>query len=237
MEPRRALWCSGVVLLLLMMATAFTGYVLPWGQMSLWGATVITRMVTIIPVAGIHILEWMWGGYTVSKPTLYRFYTVHFVLPFLIIGMTLIHLILLHRVGSSDTAASDPNLDDIPFYPYMFSKDLFAFFIYLFVFAIMVFYYPNVLNHPDNYVPANPMKTPPHVVPEWYFLPYYAILRSFTTKTGGILGMFFSLLVLFLIPFSNSSEVRNTTYRPIFKFFFWLFMIDFFFCFGLVKNL
>jgi ubiquinol-cytochrome c reductase cytochrome b subunit len=227
MKPRELLWCSGVVLLLLMMATAFTGYVLPWGQMSLWGATVITSMVTVIPVAGQAVVQWLWGGYTVANPTLNRFYSLHFVLPFLIAGMTLIHLALLHKVGSSSPIASDTGVDDVPFFPYMVSKDIFAFTVYLLVFATLVFYFPNVLNHPDNYIPADPMKTPAHVVPEWYFLPYYAILRSIPTKGGGILAMFGSLLVLFIIPFINTSEIRNTTYRPIFKVFFWIFLADF----------
>lgn len=227
MEPRESLWVSGVVLLLLMMATAFTGYVLPWGQMSLWGATVITNMVTIIPVAGQYIVEWLWGGYTVGNPTLSRFYSIHFVLPFLIAGMTLIHLALLHKVGSNSPIGSDTGVDDVPFYPYFVSKDLFAFSVYLLVFATFVFYFPNVLNHPDNYIPADAIHTPAHVVPEWYFLPYYAILRSIPHKTGGILAMFGSLVVLFLVPYINTSDIRNTTYRPIFKFFFWLFIADF----------
>ena len=227
MEPRQALWCSGVVLLLLMMATAFTGYVLPWGQMSLWGATVITSMVTAIPVAGKPIVEWLWGGYTVANPTLHRFYTLHFILPFLIVGFTLIHLALLHKVGSSSPISSDTGVDDVPFYPYYVSKDFFAFTVYLFVFCLLVFYFPNVLNHPDNCIPADPMHTPAHVVPEWYFLPYYAILRSIPHKAGGIIAMLGSLLVLFIIPFINTSEIRNTTYRPLFKVFFWLFIADF----------
>jgi ubiquinol-cytochrome c reductase cytochrome b subunit len=227
MAPRQALWCSGVILLLLMMATAFTGYVLPWGQMSLWGATVITSMVTVIPIAGDYIVQWLWGGYTVSKPTLHRFYSIHFLLPFLIAGMSLIHLALLHKVGSSSPIASDTGIDDVPFFPYMVSKDIFAFTVYLVIFATFVFYFPNVLNHPDNCIPADPIKTPAHVVPEWYFLPYYAILRSLPTKGGGIAAMFGSLLVLFLIPFINTSEIRNTTYRPIFKVCFWVFVADF----------
>lgn len=227
MEPRESLWCSGVILLLLMMATAFTGYVLPWGQMSLWGATVITSMVTVIPVAGQFIAEWLWGGYVITNPTLVRFYSVHFTLPFVIAGMTFVHLALLHKVGSSSPIGSDTGVDDIPFYPYFVYKDLFAFAVYLFIFGIFVFYFPNLLNHPDNYVPANPMKTPPHVVPEWYFLPYYAILRSIPHKAGGIGAMFGSLLVLFIIPFTHNSEVRNTTFRPLFKIFFWIFVADF----------
>ena len=227
MEPRELLWCSGVVLLLLMMATAFTGYVLPWGQMSLWGATVITNMVTAIPVAGKPIVQWLWGGYTVSNPTLNRFYSIHFLLPFIIAGVTLIHLALLHKVGSSSPIGSDTGVDDIPFYPYFVSKDLFAFSVYLLVFATFVFYFPNVLNHPDNCIPADPLQTPAHVVPEWYFLPYYAILRSIPHKAGGIIAMLGSLLVLLIIPFTNTSDVRNTTYRPLFKIFFWLFIADF----------
>nr|YP_010533558.1 cytochrome b [Gomphonema parvulum]UXX44709.1 cytochrome b [Gomphonema parvulum] len=227
MEPRELLWCSGVVLLLLMMATAFTGYVLPWGQMSLWGATVITNMVTAIPVAGKPIVQWLWGGYTVANPTLNRFYSIHFLLPFIIAGVTLIHLALLHKVGSSNPIGSDAGIDDIPFYPYFVSKDLFAFSVYLLVFATFVFYFPNVLNHPDNCIPADPLQTPAHVVPEWYFLPYYAILRSIPHKAGGIVAMLGSLLVLLIIPFSNTSDVRNTTYRPLFKVFFWLFIVDF----------
>jgi quinol-cytochrome oxidoreductase complex cytochrome b subunit len=178
MNPRELLWCSGVILLLLMMGTAFTGYVLPWGQMSFWGATVITNMVTAIPVAGTPIVQWLWGGYTVANPTLNRFYSIHFVLPFLIAGVSLIHLALLHKVGSNNPIGSDTGVDDVPFYPYFFSKDLFALSCFLFFFSIFIFYFPNVLNHPDNCIPADPLQTPAHVVPEWYFLPFYAILRS-----------------------------------------------------------
>lgn len=227
MEPRELLWCSGVILLLLMMGTAFTGYVLPWGQMSLWGATVITNMVTAIPIAGKPIVQWLWGGYTVANPTLNRFYSIHFVLPFVIAGLTLVHLALLHKVGSNNPIGSDSGIDDIPFYPYFVYKDIFAFTVYLLFFATLVFYFPNVLNHPDNYIPADPLQTPAHVVPEWYFLPYYAILRSIPHKAGGIVAMLGSILVLLLIPYINTSDVRNTTYRPIFKFFFWLFIADF----------
>jgi ubiquinol-cytochrome c reductase cytochrome b subunit len=227
MEPRELLWCSGVILLLLMMGTAFTGYVLPWGQMSLWGATVITNMVTAIPIAGKPIVQWLWGGYTPANPTLTRFYSIHFVLPFIIAGVTLIHLALLHKVGSNSPIGSDSGIDDIPFYPYFVYKDIFAFTVYLFVFGILVFYFPNVLNHPDNYIPADPLHTPAHVVPEWYFLPYYAILRSIPHKAGGIVAMLGSILILLLIPYINTSDVRNTTYRPIFKFFFWVFIADF----------
>ncbi len=228
MAPRQALWCSGVVLFFLLMGAAFTGYVLPWGQMSFWGATVITSMVTILP-GGQSIVEWLWGGYTIKDPTLRRFYTLHFLLPFIIAGMTVLHLVLLHQVGSTSPIGSDTGIDDLPFYPYFVLKDLFAFSVYLIVFAIFVFYFPNFLNHPDNCIPADPFETPKHVVPEWYFLPFYAILRSIPHKTGGILCMFGSIAVLFIIPFINTSVVRNTTYRPIFKLFFWMFVADFVF--------
>ena len=227
MEPREWLWVSGVILFFLMMGTAFTGYVLPWGQMSFWGATVITSMVTVIPVVGSAIVEWLWGGYTIKNPTLNRFFVIHFLLPFFIAGFTLIHLALLHKVGSNSPIGSDTGVDDVPFYPYYASKDLFALSCFLVFFATFVFYFPNVLNHPDNCIPADPFETPRHVVPEWYFLAYYAILRGIPHKTGGIIAMFGSIAVLFIIPFINSSEIRNTTYRPIFKFFFWLFLADF----------
>jgi ubiquinol-cytochrome c reductase cytochrome b subunit len=227
MEPRELLWCSGVIIFLLMMGTAFTGYVLPWGQMSFWGATVITSMVTAIPIAGQPIVQWLWGGYTVGNPTLNRFFSLHFLLPFLIAGLTLIHLALLHKEGSNNPIGSDTGVDDVPFYPYFFSKDVFALFCFLFVFGIFVLYFPNTLNHPDNYIPADPLQTPAHVVPEWYFLPYYAILRSIPHKAGGIIAMVGAILVLLLIPFINTSDIRNTTYRPIFKICFWLFIADF----------
>lgn len=227
MKPREALWCSGVVLFILIMGTAFTGYVLPWGQMSFWGATVITSMVTIVPVAGTYIIEWLWGGYVINNNTLKRFFTLHFILPLIIAGVTLIHLALLHRVGSSSPIGSDTGVDDVPFYPYYFSKDTFALCVYLLVFATFVFYYPNVLNHPDNYIPADSMETPAHVVPEWYFLPFYAMLRSIPHKALGIITMGGSIAILFLLPVLNTSYIRNTTFRPIFRIFFWLFIADF----------
>ena len=227
MKPRQSLWCSGVVLFLLVMGTAFTGYVLPWGQMSFWGATVITSMVTALP-GGQSIVEWIWGGYTVNTPpTLRRFYSVHFVLPFIISGVTIIHLALLHKVGSSSPIGSDTGVDDIPFYPYYFAKDLFAFTCFLFFFGAIVLLAPDMLNHPDNYIPADPMKTPKGLVPEWYFLPFYAILRSIPSKPGGILAMGGAILILFLIPFNYTGYVRNTTYRPLFKIFYWFLVADF----------
>ena len=227
MIPRQFLWCSGVFILLLMMGTAFTGYVLPWGQMSFWGATVITNMVTAIPIAGKYLVQWLWGGYTVSNPTLNRFFSIHFLLPFIIAGLTLTHLAFLHKEGSNNPVGFDSGIDNIVFYPYFLIKDIFAFSCFLIFFTSFIFYFPNILNHFDNYIPANPLETPAHVVPEWYFLPYYAVLRSIPHKTGGIIAMIGAILVLLLIPFINTSELRNTTYRPIFKLFFWFFIADF----------
>lgn len=226
MKPRQALWCSGVILFILVMGAAFTGYVLPWGQMSFWGATVITNMVTILP-GGKSIVTWLWGGYTINAATLRRFYTVHFILPFIISGMVLVHLALLHRDGSNSPIGSDTGVDDVPFYPYFFAKDLFALSCYFLVFGILVGFFPNALNHPDNCIPADPMETPKHLVPEWYFLPFYAILRSIPHKTGGICAMGGSIVVLFLIPFNYTGYIRNTTFRPLFKIFFWALVTDF----------
>ena len=226
MKPRQILWCSGVLLYFLLMGTAFTGYVLPWGQMSFWGATVITNMVTILP-GGQTIVEWLWGGFTVNAPTLRRFYTVHFVLPFIIAAVSIIHLALLHKDGSSSPIGSDTGVDDVPFYPYYFAKDLFAFTCFLFFFGIFLFFMPNYLNHPANCIPADPMETPAHLLPEWYFLPFYAILRGIPHKAGGIIAMVGAILVLFLIPFNYTGYIRNTTYRPIFQIFYWILVGDF----------
>ena len=227
MSPRELLWCSGVLLFILMMATAFMGYVLPWGQMSFWGATVITSLMTSIPFVGDAITQWLWGGFTVSNATLNRFFSLHFLLPFIIAGLTLIHIALLHKEGSNNPLGIESNVDKISFYPYFFVKDLFSFFVFITFFSVFIFYFPNVLGHPDNYIPADPMQTPAHIVPEWYFLPFYAILRSIPNKLGGVAGMFGALIILFLIPFLNTSEVRSTTFRPIFKIFYWLLVSDF----------
>lgn len=227
-KPRHWVWCSGVLLLLLMMGTAFTGYVLPWGQMSFWGATVITSMVTVIPIAGQYIAEWLWGGYVIREPTIRRFFVVHYLLPFIIIGCTVLHLALLHKEGSNNPIGSDFNGDLVPFFPYFAVKDLFAFFCFVFIFCFFIFYYPNYLNHPDNLKRADSLKTPAHIVPEWYFLVFYTILRVIPHKTGGILAMFGSIVILLTIPFTNTSKIRNTNYRPVFNFFFWILIIDFF---------
>jgi len=227
MHPRQLLWCSGVVIFILMMATAFMGYVLPWGQMSFWGATVITSLVTAVPVVGQAIVDWLWGGFTVNNATLNRFFSLHFFLPFIIAGVSVIHLALLHKDGSNNPLGVDSSVDKISFYPYFFVKDLFAFFCFLFVFAFFVFYYPNLMGHPDNYIPADPMHTPAHIVPEWYFLPFYAILRSIPDKLGGVAAMGGALIILLIIPFINTSEIRSTTYRPLFKICYWLLVADF----------
>lgn len=225
--PREALWCSGVVIFILMMATAFMGYVLPWGQMSFWGATVITNLFSAIPLIGKDIVDWLWGGFAVDNPTLNRFFSLHFTFPFVIVGAVLIHLILLHEVGSNNPLGITLKTENIPFYPYFYTKDLFGLMVLFLVFFIFIFYYPNTLGHPDNYIEANPMKTPLHIVPEWYFLPFYAILRSIPNKIGGVIAMFGSLIILLTIPFTNSSEIRSTAFRPIFKICYWLLVVAF----------
>ena len=225
--PREALWCSGVIIFILMMATAFMGYVLPWGQMSFWGATVITNLFSAIPLIGKDIVDWLWGGFAVDNPTLNRFFSLHFTFPFIIVGAVLIHLILLHEVGSNNPLGITLKTENIPFYPYFYTKDLFGLIILFLIFFIFIFYYPNTLGHPDNYIEANPMKTPLHIVPEWYFLPFYAILRSIPNKIGGVIAMFGSLIILLTIPFINSSEIRSTAFRPIFKVCYWLLVLAF----------
>ena len=227
MHPRQLLWCSGVIIFIVMMATAFLGYVLPWGQMSFWGATVITNLVSAIPIVGQPIVDWLWGGFTVNNATLNRFFSLHFFLPFLIVGLSMLHLSLLHKDGSTNPLGVNSGIDRITFYPYFVVKDLFAFFCFLLMFMALVLYFPNMLGHPDNYIPADPMKTPPHIVPEWYFLPFYAILRSIPDKLGGVVAMGGALLILLTIPFSNTSEIRSTRFRPLFKFFYWLLVSDF----------
>jgi len=227
MYPRELLWCSGVVIFILMMGTAFMGYVLPWGQMSFWGATVITNLASAIPFVGNAIVEWLWGGFSVDNATLNRFFSLHFLLPFLIAGLTIVHLALLHEHGSNNPLGIESTVDKISFYPYFYVKDLFAFFGFITIFAGFVFYFPNLMGHPDNYIPANPMVTPAHIVPEWYFLPFYAILRSIPDKLGGVAAMGGALVILFAIPFINTSEIRSSQFRPLFRGFFWLLVVDF----------
>jgi len=227
MYPRGLLWCSGIIIFLLMMATGFMGYVLPWGQMSFWGATVITNLFSAIPYVGSSIVEWLWGGYSVDNATLNRFYSLHYLMPFLIAGLSILHLSLLHTVGSGNPLGLNIPIDTIPFYPYLYVKDLFSFFILVGLFSLLVFFYPNLLGHADNYIPANPLVTPPHIVPEWYFLPFYAILRSIPDKLGGVIAMIGAILILLLLPILNTSEIRSTKFRPLFGFFYWLLVADF----------
>ncbi len=228
MYPRGFLWCSGVIIFLLMMATAFMGYVLPWGQMSFWGATVITNLFSAIPVFGSSIVEWLWGGFSVDNATLNRFFSLHYLLPFLIVGLVLLHLSLLHSTGSNNPLGVNTNVDLVVFYPYFYVKDLFAFLIFVTLFSIFVFFAPNVLGHSDNYIPANPLVTPPHIVPEWYFLPFYAILRSIPDKLGGVVAMISAILVLLLIPFINFSSIRSSEFRPLYSLAYWFFISIFF---------
>lgn len=227
MYPREKLWISGVVIFLLMMATAFMGYVLPWGQMSFWGATVITNLFSAVPSIGNSIVELLWGGFSVSNATLNRFFSLHYLMPFIIAGVVIIHLSLLHKDGSNNPLGINTNVQTMPFYPYFYVKDLFAFFILVFILSMIVIYYPNSLGHPDNYIPANPMSTPAHIVPEWYFLPFYAILRSIPDKLGGVVAMISAILVLMVLPFMNFAKVRSGQFRPIFGMAYWFLVSDF----------
>jgi quinol-cytochrome oxidoreductase complex cytochrome b subunit len=233
--PRELLWMLGVIILLLMMATAFMGYVLPWGQMSFWGATVITNLFSAIPIFGQKIVTLLWGGFTVSNPTLNRFFSLHYLLPFVIVAVVGLHLVALHTHGSNNPLGIDHKgpQDSIPFHPYYTIKDMFGLMVFLIVFAIFIFYLPNVLGDPQNYIPANPLQTPPDIVPEWYFLPFYAILRSMTfdvlgipSKLVGVILMFSSILVLFVLPWLDTSRVRSATFRPIYQKIYWLLVID-----------
>jgi ubiquinol-cytochrome c reductase cytochrome b subunit len=204
------------------MATGFIGYVLPWGQMSFWGATVITNLFSAIPVVGKMIVHLLWGGFSVDNATLNRFLSLHYLLPFIIAGLSIVHLILLHIHGNNNPLGIEVKTGIIPFYPYFYTKDLFAFCCYLVVFAFFVFFFPNALGHPDNYIPANPMVTPPHIVPEWYFLPFYAILRSIPDKLGGVVAMAGAILILAAIPFIIPRlNIRSSLFRPIARKLFW----------------
>ena len=229
--PREILWWIGIIIFLLSMATAFMGYVLPWGQMSFWGATVITNLFSAIPVVGKSIVTWLWGGYSVDNPTLNRFFSLHFLLPFLIVGTILLHLVALSTSGSNNPTGVEikTKKDSIPFHPYFTIKDMLGFVVFFLVFGYFLFFYPNSLGHPDNYIPANPMVTPAHIVPEWYFLPFYAILRAVPDKLGGVLMMFGAIALLFALPFLDRSNVKSGAYRPLFQKVFALFIMNFFF--------
>ena len=225
--PRGVLWISGVVIFLLMMATAFMGYVLPWGQMSFWGATVITNLFSAVPIAGHLIVEWLWGGFSVSNATLNRFYSLHYLMPFVIVGLVGAHLVLLHSEGSNNPLGINSNVEFISFYPYFYVKDLFSFLILISLFSFFIFFMPNLLGHSDNYIPANSLSTPAHIVPEWYFLPFYAILRSIPDKLGGVVAMISSILILMLLPILNTSNIRSSKFRPIFSIAYWFLVSDF----------
>ena len=226
--PRELLWWLGIVILLLMMMTAFMGYVLPWGQMSFWGATVITNLFSAIPWVGDAIVTWLWGGFSVGNPTLQRFYSLHYLLPFVIVGVVVLHLWALHVHGSNNPLGIDrkSDKDSIPFHPYYTIKDAFGLGIFLIVYMGFVFFAPNFFGEPENYVPANPLQTPAEIVPEWYLLPYYAILRSVPDKLGGVVLMFGSIFILFALPWLDFSKVRSARFRPIYKVLFWIFLVD-----------
>jgi ubiquinol-cytochrome c reductase cytochrome b subunit len=226
-KPRDMVWNIGVIILIVMMATAFIGYVLPWGQMSFWGATVITNLISAIPFVGTDIVEWVWGGFSVSNATLNRFFSLHYLMPFVIAGLAVAHLIALHDAGGNNPLGVDSNIDKIPFHPYYSIKDLFGFGMFAIFFAYFVFFDPNLLGHSDNYIPANPLVTPAHIQPEWYFLFAYAILRSIPDKLLGVIALFASLLVLFAMPHVHTAKLRSMQFRPIAKIFFWFFVADF----------
>nr|YP_009112028.1 cytochrome b [Pyrrhocorax graculus]AIB03732.1 cytochrome b [Pyrrhocorax graculus] len=215
-------WNIGVILLLTLMATAFVGYVLPWGQMSFWGATVITNLFSAIPYIGQTLVEWAWGGFSVDNPTLTRFFAIHFLLPFAIAGLTLVHLTFLHETGSNNPLGIPSDCDKIPFHPYYSIKDLLGFLLMFIPLATLALFSPNLLGDPENFTPANPLATPPHIKPEWYFLFAYAILRSIPNKLGGVLALAASVLVLFLAPLLHVSKQRSMTFRPLSQILFWI---------------
>nr|AGW15501.1 cytochrome b [Haemorhous purpureus] len=214
-------WNIGVILLLALMATAFVGYVLPWGQMSFWGATVITNLFSAIPYIGQTLVEWAWGGFSVDNPTLTRFFALHFLLPFVIVGLTLVHLTFLHETGSNNPTGVPSDCDKIPFHPYYTVKDILGFALMIAILVSLALFSPNLLGDPENFTPANPLVTPPHIKPEWYFLFAYAILRSIPNKLGGVLALAASILVLFLLPLLHTSKLRSMTFRPISQILFW----------------
>nr|YP_009368113.1 cytochrome b [Lepilemur petteri]ADP68166.1 cytochrome b [Lepilemur petteri] len=219
-------WNIGIMLLLSVMATAFMGYVLPWGQMSFWGATVITNLLSAIPYVGIDLVEWIWGGFSVGKPTLTRFFALHFILPFIISALTMIHLLFLHETGSNNPLGVSSNSDKIPFHPYYTTKDSLGFLLLILLLMTLTLFYPDLLGDPDNYTPANPLNTPPHIKPEWYFLFAYAILRSIPNKLGGVMALILSILILAIIPFLQPIKQQTMMFRPLSQFLFWILVAD-----------
>nr|AWH13516.1 cytochrome b [Podarcis muralis] len=219
-------WNIGVLLLLLVMATAFMGYVLPWGQMSFWGATVITNLLSAVPYIGTSLVEWIWGGFAVDNATLTRFFTFHFLLPFLIAGTSMVHLLFLHETGSNNPTGLNSNTDKIPFHPYFSYKDLLGAMLIITLLLFLALFSPNLLGDPENFSPANPLVTPPHIKPEWYFLFAYAILRSIPNKLGGVLALLFSILILLIAPMIHLSKQRTLAYRPLSQLLFWFLIAD-----------
>ena len=226
-EPREVLWILGVIIYLLMMATGFLGYTLPWGQMSFWGATVITNFFSAFPGIGEPLVTWLWGGYAVGNPTLNRFYSLHYLLPFVIAGVVVLHVWALHVAGQNNPTGIEPksDKDSVPFTPYATIKDGFMMVCFCLFFAWFAFYIPNYLGHADNYIPANPAVTPAHIVPEWYYLPFYAILRAIPDKLLGVLALFGSIIILAFLPWLDTSKVRSARYRPLYRQFFWVFVV------------
>jgi len=227
-SPRILPWSIGVIILVLMMRIAFLGYVLPYGQMSLWGATVITNLLSAIPWIGQDFVEFVWGGFSVNNATLNRFFSLHYLLPFVLAALARMHMLTIHEHGSSNPLGVSGNTDRIPFHPYFIFKDLVTIFLFFLVLSVFVFYMPNVLSHADNYIPANPMQTPPSIVPEWYLLPFYAILRSISHKLTGVIAMFMSLLILLRMPLLDTSRIRGNQFRPLSRIMFWTFVVNFF---------
>nr|WDA97599.1 cytochrome b [Macaca mulatta]WDA97638.1 cytochrome b [Macaca mulatta] len=217
-------WNIGIMLLLMTMTTAFMGYVLPWGQMSFWGATVITNLLSAIPYIGTDLVQWIWGGYAIDSPTLTRFFTLHFILPFIIVALTTVHLLFLHETGSNNPCGISSDSDKIVFHPYYTIKDILGLVLLLFILATLTLLSPNLLNDPDNYIPADPLNTPPHIKPEWYFLFAYTILRSIPNKLGGVLALFLSIFILAAIPMLHKSKQQSMMFRPLSQFLFWLLM-------------
>ena len=224
---RSHLWFSGISLFLIMMLTAFIGYVLPWGQMSFWGATVITNFVSAIPYIGNDVVQWIWGGFSVSNATLNRFFSLHYLFPFVLALLAIIHVVLLHEGGSNSPIGLNSNSDKVPFHSYFSAKDGYGFVLLFILLTVLVFYGPNALGDPENYIKANPLVTPVHIMPEWYFLFAYAILRAIPNKLGGVIALVMSIIILVVLPFVHTSNLRGLSFRPIGKFLYWCFMVNF----------
>nr|UPL65466.1 cytochrome b [Cymus sp.] len=219
-------WSVGIIILLMIMGTAFLGYVLPWGQMSLWGATVITNLLSAIPYLGYDIVKWLWGGFSVDNATLTRFFTLHFMLPFIISAMVMIHLLFLHQTGSNNPLGINSNYDKIPFHPYFSIKDIMGMVILIYMFSMLILLEPRILGDPENFIPANPLVTPIHIQPEWYFLFAYAILRSIPNKLGGVIAMIMSIIIIFILPVTNKNKFQSIMFYPLNKIMFWAFIVN-----------